>query len=130
MAKRKTLKNGRNAGKSGAFSAVPAEMQRSPAFRSLPASALRVLLWCLFKHYKAANTDGRPSGRPTFKLTNKEAKDSLTMNAQTFSRAKELLAEKGFIKWTLRGGLKGCNGVASEFMLIDDWKSWDGGAKQ
>lgn len=124
MAKSKLLRNGRDAHKVGGFSSVPTDMQQSPAFRSLSASAHRVLLWCFFKNYKSASAVDRPGGRPIFKLTNMEARTSLGMNAQTFSRAKQELADKGFLEWVTRGGLRGVNGVASEFALSGKWKDW------
>lgn len=104
-------------------------MQRSPAFQSLTASALRVLLWCMFKNFKTATSVDHISGRPTFKLTNVEAKNELSLNQTTFSRAKQELDDKGFIEWIVRGGLKGCNGVASKFAMSSDWKKWSRPAK-
>lgn len=121
MATKKLLRNGRNKGERGAMSQVKIEMQESAAFRSLAGSSLRVLLYSIFLNYFAAS---RCTGKPVFKFTNKTAKEKLNMNQQTFSRAKQELAEKGFIKWVRRGGLKGCNGIASEFALSGDWKSW------
>jgi hypothetical protein len=118
------IKPGRSAKKVGGFSPVPTDMQKSPAFHSLTGSAVRVLLWCIFKNYKSATASDTESTRPTFKLTNREAKQELGMHAQTFSRAKKELADKGFIKWVKHGGLKGCNGVASEFCLSGGYKTW------
>lgn len=128
MARNKTLKNGRNAGKLGGFSTMPVDMQKSPAFQSLSASALRLLLWFIFKSYKAG-TQNEKIQRPVFKVTNREALAELGMSAQTFSRAKQELADKGFMEWVKRGGLRGANGVASEFALSDEWKSWTASPK-
>lgn len=122
--KEKLFKNGRNAKQKGGFSRVTAEMQHSQAFQALTASALRVLLWCLFKNFKSASSEEKFVSRPVFKFTHGEAKKELGMHSQTFSRAKQELADKGFIRWVKRGGLKGCNGVASEFALSSDWENW------
>lgn len=103
------------------MSQVKVEMQKSEAYRSLTASALKVLVYALFLNYFAAS---RCDGKPVFKFTNKTARDVLGMSQQTFSRAKNELAEKGFMGWVKRGGLKGCNGIASEFELLSDWKEW------
>ncbi len=121
MASKKILPNGRDKGKKGALSQIKTEMQKSAAFKSLTASAIRVLLYSLFLNYYAAT---RSTGRPVFKFTNKTAREALGMNQQTFSRAKQELADKGFLEWVKRGGLKGCNGIASEFALSGDWKEW------
>jgi hypothetical protein len=115
-----------NAGE--AFSRITNSMQESEAFRSLSAPAIRVLLRCLFKNYGAAtNRSDGATGRPVFKLTNSEARDHLGMNADTFSRAKNELARKGFLEWVVRGGLRGCNGHASQFALSGAWKHWTPG---
>ena len=121
MAKDKLLQNGRDKKKKGSLSQISLEMQESDAFRSLSASAIRVLLLSIFFNYFAAD---RTSGRPVFKLTNKTAKERLGMNQQTYSDAKRKLIEKGFWVYVKRGGLKGCNGIASEFALSGDWKTW------
>ena len=105
----------------GGFSRVSTEMQKSEAFQSLSGKALRVLLYALFLNYNSA-TQG--AGQPVFKFTNAMARDILGMHQATFSRAKDELGEKGFIKWERRGGLKGVNGVPSEFSLSGDWKRW------
>ncbi len=120
----KLLKNGRTAYRAGGFSRIPTDMQQSLAYRSLTASALKVLIWSLFKAYKAGSLE-KTSCSPTFKFTNAEAKDVLGMNQTTFSRAKQELANKGFLDWVTRGGLKGVNGVASEFSLSGRWKTFD-----
>ncbi|GLI37755.1 hypothetical protein GHYDROH2_12560 [Geobacter hydrogenophilus] len=62
--------------------------------------------------------------RPSFKCTNAEAKSELEMGAQTFTNAKAELERKGFITIIKRGGLKGCNGVASQFAMSGEWKQW------
>ena len=121
MATAKLHSNGRDKRNVGGLSQVKTDMQKSAAFKSLTASALRVLLYGIFLNYYAAS---RSTGRPVFKFTNKTAKEILGMNQQTFTRAKQELADKGFIEWVKRGGLKGCNGVASEFALSSDWKNW------
>jgi hypothetical protein len=121
MASERLLTNGRNKGKKGALSQIKTDMQKSAAFKSLTASAIRVLLYGIFLNYYAAS---RSTGRPVFKFTNKTAREALGMNQQTFSRAKQELADKGFLEWVKRGGLKGCNGIASEFALSGDWKEW------
>ena len=105
----------------GSFSRVSTDMQSSEAFRSLSAKALRVLLHALFLNYNAAST---ATGHPIFKFTNATAKEKLGMHQATFSRAKQELADAGFIRWERRGGLKGANGVPSEFALSGDWKRW------
>lgn len=62
--------------------------------------------------------------RPSFKCTNAEAKSELGIGAQTFTNAKAELERKGFLTFIVRGGLKGCNGVASRFALSNEWKQW------
>lgn len=114
---------GRSTKKVGAFSRIDAEMQKAPAYRSLTASALRVFSWAMILNFKTATAAGA-SGKPKFKFTNAEAKSKLDMNSTTFSRAKEELNEKGFMKWVERGGLKGCNGVPSLYSLSSEWKDW------
>lgn len=121
MGSSKLYKNGRDKGKKGALSQIKVEMQESEAFQSLSASAIRVLLYAIFLNYFAAS---RTNGRPVFKFTNKTAKEKLGMSSQTYSRAKQELADKGFWEWVRRGGMKGCNGVASEFALTGNWKTW------
>lgn len=109
----------------GGFSRVTTDMQTSAAFKSLTASALRVLLWCIWKNYKSATASRLPHGPPTFKLTNREARSELDLTAETFSRAKKELEQKGFLEWVTHGGLLGCNGVASEYRLSGRWKQWE-----
>ena len=127
MAYKKLHPNGRDKGKKGAMSQITTEMQESVAFATLNASSIRVLLFAIFLNYYAAS---RSTGRPVFKFTNKTAKERLGMNQQTFTRAKKELAEKGFWKWVKRGGMKGCNGTASEFTLLSEWKTWQPIKKQ
>ena len=104
---------------------IYAEMMKSPAFKSLSAGALRVLLWCVFLNFKAASKRVKgATGRPVFTFTNADALTALGMPPPTFSRAKSELAEKGFLRWHLRGGLKGVNGVPSEYALSGAWKEW------
>ena len=79
------------------------------------------LLNVIFFNYFAATQDAR---RPVFKFTNSTARKRLGMNQQTFTRSKKELDDKGFWEWVKRGGLKGCNGIASEFALTGDWKEW------
>lgn len=109
----------------GGFSRINCEMQKSPAFHSLSASALRVLSWAIYRNYNAATNiaKGDTTG-PCFKFTNAEALDKLGMSSPVFSRAKNELSEKGFLQWRKRGGLKGVNGVPSYFQLSSDWKEW------
>ena len=96
------------------------EMQESEAFKSLTKSAIRVLLYAhFFEYYAATKTDGR-----SFKFTTGTARDKLGMTPQTFNNCKNELAEKGFLRWVQRGGLRGCNGKPSRFVLTDDWKTW------
>jgi len=116
--------NGRGQRSPGAFSRVTTDMQRSAAFLSLSAPAIRLLLWALWKQYHAATNRTGEIGNPRFRITNAEAAKELNMGSSTFSRAKEDLAEKGFLAWAVRGGLKGCNGVASEFTLVNEWREW------
>jgi hypothetical protein len=96
-------------------------MQASEAFQSLSAKSLRVLLHALFLNFNSAS---KTSGHPVFKFTNAMAKADLGMHPATFTRAKVELADRGFIRWEKRGGLKGANGVPSEFSLSADWKQW------
>lgn len=125
MTKRKPFKNGRDLRAPEGFSRITTDMQESAAFRSLSASAMRVLLWATWKQYNAATNRGKgEAGNPRFKITNTEAANKLDMGSATFSRAKDELAEKGFLTWAKRGGLQGCNGVASEFTLASGWKDW------
>ena len=114
---------GRNTSRSGAFSMIDVSMQKSEAFQSLSASAIRVLLWALINNYKMA-TKFQGSGKPSFKLTNSEAKKEYGLNSTTFTNAKNQLEDRGFLEWTRRGGLKGCNGVCSTFCLSGKWKEW------
>lgn len=125
MLKRKPLRNGRDQKATEGFSRITTAMQKSAAFRSLSASALRLLLWATWKQYNATDNRSRgETGNPRFKITNAEAAKELGMGSATFSRAKDELAEKGFLVWAKRGGLQGCNGVASEYMLASEWKEW------
>lgn len=120
----KPLKNGRDRDKaSGKFSQVSYEMQTSPAFQSLSASAIRVLLWAIFENFRAGTAKGAV-GKPQFKMTNSDAQKYYGLSSQTFSRAKNELSEKGFLEWATRGGLKGCNGVCSTYYLSGEWKKW------
>lgn len=105
----------------GGFSRVTTDMQQSEAFRSLSAKALRVLLYALYLNYNSAS---KTTGHPVFKFTNAMAKDVLGMHPSTFTKAKQELGETGFIRWERRGGLKGVNGVPSEFTLSGDWRRW------
>lgn len=127
MPKAKSLENGRSASSGSGFAKVPVEMMVSPAFQCLAASSIRVLLFCLRLNYGAATDPKRPKGSsetPAFAFTNKMARDILGMNQQTFTNAKNELAEKGFIEWVVRGGMKGCSGVASKYILSSRWKDW------
>lgn len=121
--KRKPNAHGRNTTTVGAFSRVDIDMQKSPAFQSLTASALRVLLWAINKNYQTATKTGA-TGKPIFKLTNAEAKNDYGLSAATFTNAKNKLEERGFLEWVKRGGLKGCNGICSLFCLSSRWKEW------
>ena len=127
MAYKKLHPNGRDKGKKGSMSQITTEMQESVAFATLNASSIRVLLFAIFLNYYAAT---RSTGRPVFKFTNKTAKERLYMNQQTFTRAKQELADKGFWKWVKRGGLGWENGIASEFTLLGEWKAWTPTPKQ
>lgn len=122
--KKKTLNNGRDRKPPGGFTQITIEMQRSEAFRSLSPAGIRLLLWCLWKNYAAAINRDSNTGTPRFRLTNAEALSELGMGSATFTRAKNELAAKGFLVWARRGGLKGSNGVASEYSLSGDWKTW------
>ena len=119
MASRKT--RSRYKGEPGGFSRLTIDMQASEAFHSLSTKAIRVLLYALYLNYNAAT---KQNGRSVFKFTNGIARKYLGMHQQTFTRAKSELADKGFIRWERHGGLKGCNGVPSEFSLSGDWKRW------
>jgi hypothetical protein len=121
MATAKLHNNGRDKRTKGALSQITIEMQESEAFQSLTASGMSVLLYAIFLNFWAGTHD---TGKPVFKFTNQTAREKLGMNQAKFTRAKQDLANKGFWKWTLHGGLKGCNGVASEFTLSSDWKRW------
>ena len=132
MVKIKPLKNGRSASSGPGFASVPVEMMATAAFQSLAASSIRVLLYCLRLNYGATTYVARkkgPTGKPTFKLTNQMARELLNMSPQTFTTAKNELAEKGFIEWAVRGGLMGCNGIASQFALSSQYKDWTPPAK-
>ena len=110
----------------GGFSRVDLDMQGSPAYRSLTATGLRLLIFCQFLNYNTATS--RPdvdTSKPTFQLTNKTALARLGLSAPTFTRAKNELAEKGFLKWEKRGGLGGDNGIASEYSLSNEWRHWE-----
>lgn len=122
--KRKTGRSGQK------FSMVMMDMQKSPAFWSLAPSSLRLLIYLIWKNsFTVATRDERETGtRPSFKCTNAEAKSELGMGAQTFTNAKADLEHKGFISVTRRGGLKGCNGVATQFALSGEWKQWEAAA--
>lgn len=110
----------------GGFSRVTTEMQLSPAYLSLTASAHRLLVWCLFLNYSKATQQRKiDASKPNFRLTNAEARSKLGLNQTTFTRAKNELEEKGFLVWVVRGGLKGVNGVASVFALSNDWRRWE-----
>lgn len=132
MARIKILKNGRSASNGPGFARVEVEMMATAAFRSLAPSSLRVLLYCLRLNYGAATDVARKegqTGKPTFKLTNQMAREFLSMSPQTFTTAKNELAKKGFIEWAVRGGLMGCNGIASQFALSSQYKDWTPPAK-
>ena len=103
------------------FSRVETAMQKSAAFQSLSASALRVLLWAINKNYKAVSKAGAP-GKPTFKLTNAEAKNDYGLSSTTFTNAKNQLEEKGFLEWVQRGGLKGCKAFAQYSAFLENGK--------
>lgn len=127
MAKIKGLRNSRSATEGRGFAKVPVEMMEAPAFQSLAASSIKVLLYSLRLNYGAATDPKRPKGSnetPSFAFTNKMARDLLGMNQQTFTNAKKELAKKGFIKWAVHGGMKGCNGIASRFVLSSRYKDW------
>lgn len=125
--KTKTLQNGRSSSGRG-FASVPIEMVESPAFLSLRGGAIRVLLCCLFKNYKATTSRHKADqGKPSFKFTYAEAKTVLGMSPKTFDKAKDEVLQKGFIECRRRGGLKGVNGVASEYCLSGKWKEWSSG---
>lgn len=107
----------------GAFSRIEVAMQKSAAFQSLSASAIRVLLWAITQNFKSA-TRNDFNVKPDFKMTNVEAKKNYNLNSATFTKAKKQLEDRGFIEWVQRGGLKGCNGVCSRFCLSSKWKDW------
>jgi hypothetical protein len=121
--KQKPNAHGRSTGNVGGFSRVSTDIQKSPAFQSLTASAMRVLLWAINKNYQTG-TKSDTVGKPIFKLTNAEAKNDYGLNSTTFTNAKNHLEEKGFLEWVTRGGLKGSNGVCSTFCLSGEWKKW------
>ena len=108
--------------KSKALSQITVEMQESPAFKSLSASAIRVLLMAMFFNYHAAT---RRAGKAEFEFTGGTAEKRLGMSKGAFSRAAKELANKGFWEWERRGGLLGCNGVASTFRMSSRWKTWE-----
>lgn len=109
----------------GGFSWITCEMQKSQAYQSLSATALRTLSWAIYRNYNAATNiaKGDKTG-PCFKLTNAEAFDKLGLSSAVFTRVKDELDEKGFMKWVKRGGMKGANGTASYFRLSADWKEF------
>jgi hypothetical protein len=117
-------KQAQKGGKNG-FSRATTEMQQSVAFQSLTANALRLLLWCDFKNYNAAtNKRVMDSAKRVFKLTYAEVQERLGMSRPTVTRAKDELLEKGFLECTVQGGLRGVNGVASEYALANKWRKW------
>lgn len=118
---KKALKGGKNG-----FSRATTEMQQSPAFHSLTANALRLLLWCDFKNYNAStNKRVMDATKRIFKLTYIEAEEHLGVTKPTFSRTKAELIEKGFLECTVKGGLRGVNGVASEYAMSNKWRKWE-----
>jgi hypothetical protein len=123
LPKKKTDATGRDKKPWRKFSQVDYDMQKSAAFKSLSASAIRVLLWALVENYQAVTREGA-TGKPQFKLTNLDAQKEYGLNSATFSRAKNELHEKGFLEWAMRGGLKGVNGVCSTYRLSGKWKDW------
>lgn len=111
--------------KNNGFSRTDTEMQQSPAFHSLTANALRFLLLCEFKNFKAA-TQKRvmDQSKRVFKITYLEAQEFLGLSRPTIRRAKEEVIQKGFLECITQGGLRGVNGVASEYALSNKWRKW------
>jgi len=126
MAKKtKSHNNGRCALTGDGFSMVPMVMQKSVAFQSLTVSAIRVLLYFIWKSWWAkAETPGGGTGSPTFRFTHAEAKAELNMCPQKFNQAKKKLIETGFIVCVAPGGLRGQDRAASVYRLSDGWKHW------
>lgn len=100
-------------------------MQRHPAFQTLTAAQIRVLMLALTKYdnskFHARRDD---QGRYVFNFTHVEARRELSVSSATFSTALQELERRGFIEITVAGGLKGVNGVPNVFTASDKWKSW------
>lgn len=100
-------------------------MIQHPAFQTLNASAVRVLLMCLVKHDNAKYHMRRDDqGRYVWTFTYQDAKQYCGLSNSSISKALLSLEELGFLEVTVRGGLKGANGVKSMYTLSDDWKKW------
>jgi hypothetical protein len=113
-------------GGNNGFSRATAEMQQSTAFQSLSANALRLYLWCDLKNYKVGTAKRvMDTTKRAFKLTYPEVQEHLGMSRPTVSRAKNELIDKGFLECLVQGGLRGVNGVASEYALSNKWRKWE-----
>ena len=121
--RRKTNATGRNE-KDGQFLPIPYTMARSPAFRSLSGTSLKV--WIELR----TRFNGQNNGMVSLSL--REAAALLGMSQSTAQRALNELAEMGFIKRRARGNWYGRK--AAEFILCDcryqghpasrNWQSW------
>ena len=104
---------------------LPVIIQRHPAFQTLTAAQIRVLLLILTKHDNSKYHMRRDDqGRYVFNFTHVEAKRELSVSSATFSTALQELERRGFIEITVAGGLKGANGVPNVFTVTDNWKIW------
>ncbi|MBK5278529.1 MAG: hypothetical protein JJE09_06665 [Bacteroidia bacterium] len=127
---RGTLRNGRSA-KGAAkfenkFSRVTMAMQETKAFISLSATAIRILLRAISKNSDPKNVCHKDEqGHPIFPFNHTEALNLCGLSDPVFTRGKNELEEKGFLKWHTRGGLRGANGVASLFTLCSEYKNWE-----
>ena len=121
--RRKTNATGRNE-KDGQFLPIPYVMARSPAFRSLNGTSLKV--WVELR----TRFNGQNNGMVSLSL--REAADLLGMSQSTAQRAFRELEEKGFVVRRLSGSWYGRK--AAEFILTDcrydglpasrDWQRW------
>lgn len=104
---------------------LPVIVQRHPAFQTLTAAQIRVLL-LIFTKYDNSKYHMRrdDQGRYVFNFTHVEARRELSVSSATFSTALQELERRGFIEITVAGGLKGANGVPNVFTVIDNWKMW------
>ena len=121
----KTRSNGRGPSFDNCQAKINAYLIQHPAFQSLNASAIRVLLMAIVKHENAKYNMRRDgNGRYVWTFTYADGKKYCGLSNSSISKALLVLEELGFLQVTIRGGLKGANGVMSQYTLSEDWKSW------